>query len=141
MEAKIRHLEMIRAAISEAAGNSLRIKGFAMLLLAGSLALTLREGVGVSGNTLGIGTILILVTIVLGLLDFYYNRQSDLFKMLYNEVQTRDEDDTDFSMEVDQYSHELYQRYKEVWPFPVVAAIYLYIFIMMILVIGMLPTN
>lgn len=139
MEAKIRHLEMIRAAISEAAGNSLRIKVFAMLLLAGSLALTLQEGTG--ELPLPLGTILILITVSLMFLDFYYVWQSDLFKMLYNEVQTRSEDDIDFLMEVDQYSRELYQRYKEVWPFPVVAAIYLYIFIMMILVIGMLPTN
>lgn len=136
MEAKIRHLEMIRAAISEAAGNSLRIKGFAMLLLAGSLALTLREGAG--SIALPIGIILILITVSLMFLDFYYTWQSDLFKMLYNEVQTRSEDDIDFLMEVDQYSRELYQRYKEVWPFPVVAAIYLYTFILMFLIFGTL---
>ena len=139
MEAKIRHLEMIRAAISEAAGNSLRIKGFAMLLLAGSLALTLREGV--VALPLPLGTILILIMVSLMVLDFYYIWQSDLFKMLYNEVQARSEDDIDFLMEVDQYSYELYQRYKQVWPFPVIAALYLYIFIMMILVSGMFPTN
>ena len=134
MEAKIRHLEIIRAAISEAAGNSLRIKGFAMLLLAGSLAL--RDGV--SGSALGIGTILILVTIVLGLLDFYYNQQSDLFKILYNEVRVRGENDIDFSMEVNQYSDELYQLYKGIWPFPVAATICLYTFILVFLIFGML---
>ena len=136
MEAKIRHLEMIRAAISEAAGNSLRIKGFAMLLLAGSLALTLREGA--IALPLPLGTILILITVSLMFLDFYYVWQSDLFKMLYNEVQTRSEDDIDFLMEVDQYSRELYQRYTEIWPFPVVVVICLYTFILMFLVSGML---
>ena len=141
MEAKIRHLEMIRAAISEAAGNSLRIKGFAMLLLAGSLALTLREGTGTIALPLPIGIILILITVSLMLLDLHYIWQSDLFKMLYNEVQARSEDDIDFLMEVEQYYHELYQRYTEVWPFPAIVAVYLYIFIMMILVIGMLSTN
>ncbi len=138
MEAKIRHLEMIRAAISEAAGNSLRIKGFAMLLLAGSLALTLREGVSALPLPLSVGTIMILITASLMFLDFYYTWQSDLFKMLYNEVQAQSEDDIDFLMEVDQYSRELYQRYKEFWPFPVVAAIFFYMFILMFLIFGML---
>lgn len=89
MEAKIRHLEMICAAISEAAGNSLRIKGFAMLLLAGSLALALREGAGVL--PLPLGAIFILITVSLMVLDFYYIWQSDLFRMLYREVQERSE--------------------------------------------------
>ena len=132
MEAKIRHLEMIRAAISEAAGNSLRIKGFAMLLLAGSLALT--EGAGAPP----ISAILILTTIVLWFLDFHYTKQSDLFKILYNDVQARSEDDIDFSMEVDMYSDELYRRYKENWPFPVASVFFLYMFILMFLTFGML---
>ena len=140
MEAKIRHLEMIRAAISEAAGNSLRIKGFAMLLLAGSLALTLREGAGAFPLPFPLGAILILITAVLGLLDFHYIRQSDLFKILYNEVKERSENAIDFSMEVDQYSDRLYQHYKRVWSLPVAAVICLYIFIMVILLYGMLPT-
>ena len=138
MEAKIRHLEMIRAAISEAAGNSLRIKGFAMLLLAGSLALTLREGTG--ELPLPLGTILILITISLMFLDFHYIQQSDLFKILYNEVQERSEDAIDFSMEVDQYSAQLYQRYKRIWRFPVAAVVPLYTFIVVLLLYAMLPT-
>ena len=137
MESKIRHLEMIRAAISEAEGNSLRIKGFGMLL-AGSLALTLRDGVSVSAVPLPLGTILILITAVLGLLDFHYTQQSDLFKILYNEVQARDEDDIDFSMEVDQYSEDIYQIYKGIWPFPVAATICFYTFILVFLIFGML---
>ena len=136
MEAKIRHLEMIRAAISEAAGNSLRIKGFAMLLLAGSLALS----DGVSALPLPVSTILILVTVVLGLLDFHYTQQSDLFKILYNEVQARDDADIDFSMEVDQYSTQMYQSYKIIWRFPVAAVVPLYTFIVVMLLYAMLPT-
>lgn len=139
MEAKIRHLEMIRAAISEAAGNSLRIKGFAMLLLAGSLALTVREGVGVSALPLPFGAILILITAVLGRLDFHYNKQSELFKMLYNDVQARSDDDIDFSMEVDQYSEQLDRPFEKIWPFPVAATFFLYVFIIVILILGMLP--
>ena len=138
MEAKIRHLEMIRAAISEAAGNSLRIKGFAMLLLAGSLALTLREGAGTISLPMPIGIILILIIVSLMLLDFHYIQQSDLFKILYNEVQERSENDIDFSMEVDQYSDRLYQHYKRVWALPAVAVICLYMFILMFLILGML---
>ena len=136
MESKIRHLEMIRAAISEAAGNSLRIKGFAMLLLAGSLALS----DGLITLPLPVSTILILVTVVLGLLDFHYTQQSDLFKILYNEVQARDEADIDFSMEVDQYSTQMYQSYKIIWRFPIAAVVPLYTFIVVLLLYAMLPT-
>ncbi len=110
-----------------------------MLLLAGSLALTLREGVGTIALPLGI--ILILIVITLGVLDFYYIGQSDMFKILYNEVQARDEDDIDFSMEVDQYSDQLYQGYKRILRFPMVAVVPLYTFIMVILILGMLPTT
>ena len=139
MESKIRHLEMIRAAISEAAGNSLRIKGFAMLLLAGSLALTLREGVGTIALPLPLAIILILITVVLGLLDFHYNKQSELFKILYNEVQARSESEIDFSMEVDQYSEQLDRPFEKIWPFPVAATFFLYAFIVVILLVGALP--
>ena len=137
MEAKIRHLEMIRAAISEAAGNSLRIKGFAMLLLAGSLALS--EGVSALPLPLPLAIFLILTAVVLGFLDFHYTKQSELFKMLYNDVQARSEGDIDFSMEVDQYSYHLHQRLKKIWTFPEAAVFFLYTFIVVMLLLGMLP--
>ena len=81
MEAKVRHLEMIRGAISEAAGNSLRIKGFAMLLLAGTIALMLRDGASTFTIPVHLALILILIVAILGLLDFYFIRQSDLFRI------------------------------------------------------------
>ena len=85
MEAKIRHLEMIRSAIDSASGNSLRIKGFAMLLLAGAMALALRDGMEpVSGMIpLPIAVVLLVIVAILGLLDYHFTRQSDLFKILY----------------------------------------------------------
>lgn len=139
MEAKIRHLEMIRSEISEAASNSLRIKGFAMLMIAGSLALTLGDGASVSALSLPVAAIMMLIMVSLMLLDFYYTRQSDLFKILYNKVQARSDGNIDFSMEVYQYSDELNQQHKEIWPLPVAPDVFFYTSILMFLIFGMLP--
>ena len=133
-EAKIRHLEMIRHAIDGASGNSLRIKGFAMLLLAGTLALALREGASVGIIPQPIAIVLLIIIAFIGLLDFYFIRQADLYGILYNEVRKLSEDEIDFSMEVDRYSDYLNSEYNERLPFPIIASSVLHLNIALILI-------
>ena len=138
-EAKIRHLEMIRNAIDGAAGNSLRIKGFAMLLLAGALALLLRDSSGGGTIPLPMAVILWLIIIILGVLDLYFIRQADLFRILYNHVQTLSDDGVDFSMELEGYSAELERQYGEHPSFQLWASVFLYLNIFLIVLAGTLP--
>ena len=134
MEAKIRHLEMVRRAIDGAAGNSLRIKGFAMLLLAGTMALALRDNVSVGVIPLPLALVLLVIVVSLWLLDFYFIRQADLYEILYNEVRKLSDDEITLSMEVEQYGDELNSRYNERLPFLVMASAALHLSIGLILV-------
>ena len=132
---------MIQSAMRRASDNSLRIKGFAMLLLAGTLALTLRDDVAVSVIPFHIGIILIVIVSFLGLLDFYFLRQSDLYKILYNETKMKSEGDIDFSMmEVEQYGSELDAFYRSNTPFPIMATAILYGSIAIIMLFGTFPS-
>ena len=102
VEGKIRHLEMIQGAMRQSATDSLRIKGFAMLMLIGIVALLLRDGVRTDAIPFLFGFVLMFIVVFLFLLDFYFIHQSDLFKILYNRVRVRPEDEIDFSMGAEQ---------------------------------------
>ena len=120
MEAKIRHLEMIQGAIDGASNNSLRIKGIAMLLFAATIAFLLRGDDSVPAISLPLAIVLLITIFILWLLDFYFVRQSDLFRILYNRVRTRSEEDIDFSMDAEEHSGELGDRYSRNPPIPVI---------------------
>ena len=139
MEAKIRHLEMIQGAVNRSSDNSLRIKGFAMLLLAGTLALLLRVSTDVNGIPFLFGLLLILIVWFLFLLDIYFIRQADVYKILYNRVRSVPETEVDFSMEVSQFNAELNDYYKDYLPFPLIASGVIHICIIVMLIVGMLP--
>ncbi len=139
MEAKIRHLEMIQSAIDGASGNSLRIKGFAMLLLAGAMALLLRDGISVA-IPMPFAVILWLIIAILGVLDYHFIRQADLFRILYNEVRIRSEEDIDFSMDLAQYTDHLGLQYQESPSFQVWASVFLYFNIFLVVLAGTLPS-
>ena len=131
---------MIQGAIDGASNNSLRLKGFAMLLLAGTLALTLRGDVNASVIPFHVGIILLIVVGFLGLLDFYFIRESDLFRLLYRATLNRSYGNIDFSMETVQHTDELGALYRELTPFPIVATIILYGSIAIIVIFGTLPS-
>ena len=139
MEAKIRHLEMIRGAISEAAGNSLRIKGFAMLLLAGTIAFLLKDGVSVSIIPTTFAVILWTFVAILFSIDAYFIRQSDILRILYNQVRKRPEGNIDFSMDLTQYRHDLPEQRSEEPSLYLITTLAFYISILAILFIGALP--
>ena len=139
MEAKIRHLEMIHGAIDSASNNSLRIKGFAMLLLAGTVALLFRFGGDAENIPFLFGLLLILIVWFLFLLDLYFIRQADMYRILYNQVRRTPAEDVDFSMEVDQLREELNDYYRYYLPFPPIASGVIHICIIVMLIVGMLP--
>ena len=119
MEAKIRHLEMIQRAIDGASGNSLRIKGIAMILFAGTIAFLLRDGESTSTIPFTLAIILFITVVILGLLDYYFIRRADLFRILYNRVRELSENDIDFSMDAERFGEELSNSYNMNLPVPI----------------------
>ena len=111
-----------------------------MLLLAGALALLLRDGVSAVVISLHLAVFLWLVIVILGALDIYFIQQSDLYKILYNKVRARSEDDIDFDMQVGPYDNELNRQYEERPSFQLWASIFLYLSIFLIALAGTLPS-
>ena len=120
--------------MSRASDNSLRIKGFAMLLLAGTMALALRDSTATDVIPLPIAIVLLVIVVFLGLLDFYFIRQSDLYRILYNEVRKLADNEIDFSMETGQYSENLNRQYNERLPFLIIASFVLHLNIALVLI-------
>lgn len=131
-EAKIRHLEMIRNAIDGASGNSLRIKGFALLLLAGAMALALPDGEATLPFILAITLCLIIGA--LGALDFYFILRSDLFNLMYNDVSRRAEGEIDFSMKTAQYNEQLIDLYGNHFTLQIWVSILLYYNVIVVII-------
>ena len=136
MEAKIRHLEMIQAAITQATGNSLRIKGFAMLLLVGAVALLLSGDGGGSAIPVRFGLVLTGLVVVLAILDYYFLREADLFRILYNQVKAQDESAIDFSMDTAKFRKELDTQYREHPTLPIVSTMVFYSFALAVVFFG-----
>jgi hypothetical protein len=92
MDAKIKHLEFIQAAINRMAGNSFLLKGWTVTLTGGLLALTFKQ----------IDRRYVLISLVVLLmfwsLDGYYLSHERRFVALFNAVRIRREEDIDFSM-------------------------------------------
>lgn len=94
MEHRIKHLEFIQSAINRMASNSFFLKGWAVTLTGGLLALTFKE---INRHYL------LISLVVLGsfwLLDGYYLSRERRFVALYDLVRTSQEDGTDFSMDI-----------------------------------------
>lgn len=93
MEAKVKHLEFIQAAINRMAGNSFLLKGWTVTLTGGLLALTFKQ---IDRHYLIIS---LAVLLLFWFLDSYYLSRERRFIALYNAVRTKNEEDTDFSMD------------------------------------------
>ncbi len=92
MQAKLKHLEFIQGVIDRLAGNSFRLKGWAVVLVSALLVLLAREG------RLEFAYIGFVPVLVFWGLDGYFLRQERLFRDLYDHVRTLDEGEIDFSM-------------------------------------------
>ena len=92
MQARLKHLEFIQGVIDRLAGNSFRLKGWAVVLVSALLVLLAREG-PVEFAWVGFVPVLVFWG-----LDGYFLRQERLFRDLYDHVRALDEADIDFSM-------------------------------------------
>lgn len=92
MDAKIKHLEFIQAAINRMAGNSFLLKGWSVTVSGGLLALSFKE--------LGRRYVHISIALlaVFWLLDSYYLFQERRFVRLYDHARVLPNSNIDFSM-------------------------------------------
>lgn len=99
MDNKLKHLELIQGVINRMASNSFKLKGWAVTLASGIFALASKDA----------DKMYFLITyvpvIVFWLLDSYYLWQERLYRTLYNDVRTKDENDIDFSLNVSNYAN------------------------------------
>jgi hypothetical protein len=94
MESKVKHLEFIQSAINRMAHNSFLLKGWAITLTGGLLALTFKE---INRRYLYIS---LVVLAMFWLLDSYYLSRERRFIGLYDSVRKRSEGHIDFSMDI-----------------------------------------
>jgi len=94
MENRIRHLELIQAAISRMANNSFLIKGWCITLVSALLGLAAKD----SNKKFII--VVFFPAFMFWLLDAYYLRQERLFRKKYNDIRKSAAELTDFSMDV-----------------------------------------
>jgi len=93
MEAKIKHLEFLQPTINRMATNSFLLKGWAVTLTGGLLALTFKQ---IDHRYLLIS---LAVLLLFWSLDGYYLSRERRFVALFNQVRTKDNTCIDFSME------------------------------------------
>ena len=92
MEAKIKHLDFIQAAINRMASNSFLLKSWTVPLTGGLLALTFKE---IDRRYISIS---LAVLVLFWFLDSYYLARERRFVALYDTVRVRKEEQIDFSM-------------------------------------------
>lgn len=91
-ETRIAHLQMIQAVIMRMAGNSFRVKGWTIILVAVLFALT-----AVDANRFFV-YVAYLPAVMFWALDAYFLRQERLFRKLYDQVREAGDGRVDFSM-------------------------------------------
>lgn len=92
MEEKMKHLEIIQGVINRMASNSFMLKGWAVTLVAGVLALA-------GNNTEKLYFIIAYIPIIVFWgLDSYYLLQERLYRGLYEKVRLMKNSEIDFSM-------------------------------------------
>jgi hypothetical protein len=95
MDAKLKHMEFIQAAIARMATNSFLFKGWAITIAA---ALAAFAAVNTKAALL---TIALVATVMFWGMDGYYLWLERGFVALHNEVAAKNEADIDFSMKID----------------------------------------
>lgn len=95
MEAKLKHLEFIQAAISRMATNSFLFKGWSITIAAGLAAF------GVANTRAALLIVALVSTVMFWALDAYYLWLERGFVKLHEQVAAKKEADIDFSMKID----------------------------------------
>jgi hypothetical protein len=93
VEAKLKHLEFIQSVINRMATTSFVLKGWAITIIGGLLALTFKE---TNRQYLYISAVVLLM---FWLLDAIYLAQERRFVGLYDKVRTLKDEEVDFSMD------------------------------------------
>ena len=94
MEAKLKHLELIQGVINRLAGDSFRMKGWAVILVSAVLVLVVGE------DRQELAPVGLVPVLAFWGLDAYFLWQERLFRALYDQVRLTDEREIDFSMDV-----------------------------------------
>ncbi len=89
---KIKHLEMVQDVIKRMASNSFILKGWAVTLVAGIMALAEKD------TDKKYFLVAYIPIIIFWLLDSYYLLQERLYRKLYKKVCSTEEKDIDFSL-------------------------------------------
>ncbi len=97
MGQKEKHLEMIQEIIKRIANNSFFIKGWAITLVAGLLALLSKD------PSFAYAVIIFIPVAFLWCLDAYFISQERLFRDLYESVRKLKDEEIDYSMDVTQF--------------------------------------
>jgi hypothetical protein len=108
MEAKLKHLDFIQAAISRMATNSFLFKGWAITIAAALSAFATVE------TKAALLTIAVLSTMMFWSLDGYYLWLERGFVRLHNEVSLKTEPEIDFSMQIDK-TQPILRWWKTCW--------------------------
>lgn len=95
VDAKLKHLEFIQAAISRMATNSFLFKGWAITIAAGL------SGFAAVNSKVALLTIALVSTVMFWAMDGYYLWLERGFVQLHDEVARKSEPDIDFSMRTD----------------------------------------
>jgi hypothetical protein len=101
VEKKLKHLELLQNVISRMASNSFLIKGWCVTLVAALLALASQNS-----NTKYV-IVALLPTVMFWILDSYFLRQERLFRKLYDQVRTLNDDAIDFSMNTSSFMQSI----------------------------------
>lgn len=100
MLSKQKHLELIQGIIDRLAVNSFALKRWSITLISALLALS------VVHNRPAFGFIAFFPAIVFWILDGFFLRQERLYRVLYNHVRQKKEEDIDFSMNTKPFEEE-----------------------------------
>lgn len=120
MEAKIKHLEFIQGVINRTANNSFLLKGWTVTLLTILFIFATEKIKEISFSCI---LIAIFPVFIFWLLDGFFLQKERLFRDLYNEVRTKDENQIDFSLDTKQFEKKQENKYvsaffsKTIWPF------------------------
>ena len=95
MEQKLKHLEFIQAVVNRMSENSSLMRGWAVTVVAGVVALASSDS-----DAWWFAPILYLAITAFWLLDGFFIFQERLFRALYDDVRIRDESTIDFDMHV-----------------------------------------
>jgi len=111
MENKIKHLEFIQGIINRTANNSFLLKGWTVTLLTVLFVFVTREMIDL--NFLCV-LVAIFPIFIFWLLDSFFLQKERLYRDLYNEVRLKNEDQIDFSLDIEKFKENKQNDYKNI---------------------------